>query len=108
MVSRRTCQVRRMAPPAAGVYCNERYTTRLPQPQRPPPPVQTQLDTARPAEFVTCDQTIERLMNRRKQFRAVATRFDKLGVRYQATVTVADIFIWLRANPDRGQSPNGR
>jgi len=29
-------------------------------------------------------------------------------VRYQATVTVADIFIWLRANPDRGQSPNGR
>ena len=25
-------------------------------------------------------------MNRRKQFRAVATRFDKLAVRYQATV----------------------
>jgi transposase len=54
-----------------------------------------------PAEFVTCDQTIERLMNRRKQFRAVATRYDKLAVRYQATVTVADIFIWLRARPDR-------
>ena len=44
---------------------------------------------------------VERLMNRRKQFRAVATRFDKLAVRYQATVTVADIFIWLRARPDR-------
>jgi hypothetical protein len=29
---------------------------------------------------------VERLMNRRKQFRAVA---------------VADIFIWLRARPDR-------
>ena len=44
---------------------------------------------------------VERLMNRRKQFRAVATRFDKLAVRYQATITVADIVIWLRARPDR-------
>ena len=44
---------------------------------------------------------VERLMNRRKQFRAVATRFDKLAVRYQATITIADIFIWLRARPDR-------
>jgi transposase len=44
---------------------------------------------------------VERLMNRRKQFRAVATRFDKLAVRYQATVCVADIFIRLRARPDR-------
>lgn len=44
---------------------------------------------------------VERLMSRRKQFRAVATRFDKLAVRYQATVCVADIFIWLRASPDR-------
>ena len=46
---------------------------------------------------------VERLMNRRKQFRAVATRFDKLAVRYQATVCVADIFIWLRARPDRSR-----
>jgi transposase len=44
---------------------------------------------------------VERLMNRRKQFRAVATRFDKLADRYQATVCVADIFIWLRARPDQ-------
>lgn len=43
---------------------------------------------------------VERLMNRRKQFRAVATRFDKLADRYRATVRVADIFIWLRARPD--------
>jgi DJ-1/PfpI family len=42
-------------------------------------------------------------MNRRKQFRAVATRFDKLAVRYQATIAVADIFIWLRARPDQPQ-----
>jgi transposase len=44
---------------------------------------------------------VERLMNRRKQFRAVATRFDKLACRYQATIAIADIFIWLRARPDR-------
>jgi transposase len=44
---------------------------------------------------------VERLMNRRKQFRAVATRCDKPACRYQATVTIADIFIWLRARPDQ-------
>lgn len=44
---------------------------------------------------------IERLMNRRKQFRAVATRYDKLACRYRATVQIADILIWLRAQPDR-------
>jgi transposase len=44
---------------------------------------------------------VERLMGRRKQFRAVATRFDKLADRYQATVCVADLFIWLRARPDQ-------
>ena len=47
---------------------------------------------------------VERLMNRRKQFRAVATRYDKLGDRYRATVHIADIFIWLRAKPDRRPS----
>jgi transposase len=50
---------------------------------------------------------VERLMNRRKQFRAVATRFDKLACRYQATVTIADIFIWLRARPDRPRGEPG-
>jgi hypothetical protein len=72
-----------------------------PQPQRPAPPRQPELAAAGPAELVPCDQTIERLMNRRKQFRAVATRFDKLADRYQATIMVADIFIWLRARPDQ-------
>ncbi len=47
---------------------------------------------------------IERLMNRRKQFRAVATRYDKLACRYRATVQIADIFTWLRAKPDRSGS----
>src|SRR5215207_4548197 len=74
-----------------------------PQPQRPPPPGQPKPATTGPAELVTCDQTIERLLNRRNQFRTVETRFDKLAVRYQATVCVADIFIWLRARPDRSR-----
>jgi hypothetical protein len=42
-------------------------------------------------------------MNRRKQFRAVATRYDKLADRYAATVAVADIFIWLHARPDQSR-----
>lgn len=29
----------------------------------------------------------------------MATRYDKLKDRYQATVTIASIMIWLRANP---------
>lgn len=44
---------------------------------------------------------VERGFNRFKQFRAVATRYDKLKDRYQATITVAAIMIWLRAKPDR-------
>ncbi|RFS80983.1 IS5/IS1182 family transposase, partial [Actinomadura spongiicola] len=32
-----------------------------------------------------------------KQHRAVATRYDKLAVRYQATIEIAVIDIWLRA-----------
>jgi len=38
-----------------------------PQLQRPTPPVQTQLDVAGPAEFVTCDQTIEHTVRFAKQ-----------------------------------------
>lgn len=49
--------------------------------------------------------SIERLINRRKQFRAVATRYDKLACRYRATIQIADILIWLRAKPDRRCRP---
>jgi transposase len=47
---------------------------------------------------------VERGFGRLKQFRAVATRYDKLKDRYAATVTIASIMVWLRARPDR-QSP---
>jgi transposase len=38
---------------------------------------------------------VERLFNRLKQRRAVATRYDKLAVRYHAMVTLAAILLWL-------------
>ena len=66
-----------------------------PQPQRPTPPVQTQLDVAGPAEFVTCDQTIERTFTRLKHWRAVATRYDKRAANYRAGVVLAALLLWL-------------
>jgi transposase len=44
---------------------------------------------------------VERGFGRLKNFRAVATRYDKLKDRYAATVTIASIMVWLRARPDR-------
>ena len=38
---------------------------------------------------------IERCFNKLKHFRRIATRFDKLAVRYEATVTIAAISQWL-------------
>jgi transposase len=40
--------------------------------------------------------TVERCVNKLRQFRAVATRFDKREVIYQGTIDVASIKIWLR------------
>jgi transposase len=40
--------------------------------------------------------TIERAINRLKQFRAVATRYDKRGYVYLGTLTTATLLIWLR------------
>lgn len=38
----------------------------------------------------------ERCFARLKQFRAIATRFDKLGDRYRAGVVLASLILWLR------------
>ncbi|MFE5549214.1 IS5 family transposase [Streptomyces sp. NPDC056534] len=40
--------------------------------------------------------TVERAINRLKQFRAVATRYDKRGYVYLGTATAAALTIWLR------------
>lgn len=40
--------------------------------------------------------TVERCFNKLRQFRAVATRYDKRARIYQGTVDVASIRIWLR------------
>jgi transposase len=54
----------------------------------------------RPPAFdaARCKQrnTVERWFAKLKQFRAVATRYDKRDFRYQGTVDVASIRIWLR------------
>ncbi|SCK54253.1 Transposase and inactivated derivatives [Streptomyces sp. SceaMP-e96] len=41
--------------------------------------------------------TVERAVNKLKQFRAVATRYDKRGYVYLGTVTAAAVLIWLRS-----------
>jgi transposase len=38
---------------------------------------------------------IERLINRLKQFRRVATRYEKRTVNYRAMLTIAAIVLWI-------------
>lgn len=44
---------------------------------------------------------VERGFNRRKQFRALATRYDKLALHWQATNDIVETIDWIRAKPDK-------
>ena len=50
---------------------------------------------------------VERGFNRRKHWRGLATRYDKLGAHYQATLDLVEMLDWLRAVPD-GHDPRDR
>jgi transposase len=38
---------------------------------------------------------VERLINRLKQFRGIATRYDKRGSSYRAMIIIASLMVWL-------------
>lgn len=44
---------------------------------------------------------VERGFGRRKQWRGLATRYDKLGESYQATLDIVETLDWLRVTRDR-------
>lgn len=52
------------------------------------------------AQAYTRRNTIERAINKLRQYRAVATRYDKRDYIYRGTIDVASITIWLRDPTD--------
>ncbi len=50
---------------------------------------------------------VERGFNRRKHWRGLATRYDKLAANFQATLDLVETLDWLRAVPDN-QDPQDR
>jgi transposase len=53
-----------------------------------------------PAAYKLLNQ-VERGFNRRKHWRGLATRYDKLGAHFQAALDLVEMLDWLRAVPDR-------
>ncbi|MEU7588122.1 transposase, partial [Micromonospora sp. NPDC049230] len=84
---------------------NKRITTVIPEPNdqianrkrrgrrggRPP--------TFDPTAYKRRNQ-VERGFNRRKHWRGLATRYDKLATHFQATLDLVETLDWLRAVPD--------
>nr|WP_234338038.1 IS5 family transposase [Streptomyces sp. NRRL WC-3725] len=61
------------------------------------------------AEAYKHRNVVERCFSRLKQFRAIATRFDKLADRYQAGLRLASLILWLREPASAGaQRPGAR
>ena len=61
-------------------------------------PCRTTRKCARPYDKTLYKQRnlIERMFNKLKHFRRVATRYDKLAERFLAWVTIAGILLWLK------------
>jgi transposase len=49
------------------------------------------------ADLYAKRNVVERCVNRLKQWRGIATRYDKRAVNYRAAVIVAALVIWLTA-----------
>jgi transposase len=45
----------------------------------------------------TCRNVVERCINRLRQWRGLATRYEKRAVNYRAMVVIASIVIWLES-----------
>ena len=60
------------------------------------PPAQGQPPGANQAEFVVCDQAIERLWGRLKEWRAVATRYEKTAASFLGVLCLAATADWLK------------
>ncbi|MFC7639454.1 IS5 family transposase [Streptomyces thermogriseus] len=56
-------------------------------------------------ELYKARNVVERCFARLKQFRAVATRFDKLAARYRAGLHLASLILWLRT-PHQNHLPD--
>ena len=51
---------------------------------------------------------VERVIGRLKQFRRVATRYDKTACSYLATLELAAVRIWLRFMPEAEERPRSK
>jgi transposase len=47
------------------------------------------------ADWYRARNVVERCFNRLKQFRAIATRFDKTAISYRGMIDLATLLIWL-------------